>query len=165
MSWSSDPCFHSFLGCRLVCKKASAPVPKCDDFETSAHKSIIQHPRYHSNCGKLRHSFRSQNPLTLTQSCGAGLLSRGSYRRDFFRPARELQIFQPCSWLAPTANSLETVSKNPLRQGLLIQIIISQLVLFVNYFIWVKSRKIRCHNKQYFVLFHSFTAYCAGSCR
>ena len=89
----------------------------------------------------------------------------GSYRRDFFRPARELQIFQPCSWLAPTANSLETVLKNPLRQGLLIQIIISQLVLFVNYFIWVKSRKIRCHNKRYFVLFHSFTAYCAGSCR
>ena len=113
----------------------------------------------------IRHFTGSQNPWTLTQSCGAGLLSRGSYRRDFFRPARELQIFQPCSWLAPTANSLETVSKNPLRQGLLIQIIISQLVLFVNYFIWVKPCKISCHNKQFFVVFHTITACCAGSCR
>ena len=49
--------------------------------------------------------------------------------------------------------------KNP--NPTLAQIIISQLVVFVNYFIWVKSRKICCHIQQDFVFFYRFTAYSA----
>ena len=96
---------------------------------------------------------------------GGSTLMRGFPAGDFFRPARELRKPRPCSWLAPTANSLKTVPWHPLRQCLLIQIIISHLCCFVNSFIWVKPCKISCHGKQFFVVFYILTAYCAGSCR
>ena len=159
--------YNSFLGChRLKKMKQAHPSQSVMTLRRVRIRSLYSTRGTTQIADRIRHFTGSQEPAdTNAVARGGSTLTGLSDTGDFFRPARELQIPRPCSWLAPTANSLKTVPWHPLRQCLLIQTIISHLCSFVNSFIWVKSRKISCHNKQYFVVFHTLTAYCAGSCR